>query len=402
MQTVLLLSLQQRHSFARELRRSLAVLPWTLYVLLAPIYVLPSGLPQPADWLLLLGSVAVVAQLASRASVSHTLARLVQPLLWFVWYSWVITAAWAWVLGDASLLVYPLYYTFNCIVVVAGLLMIEKHRYILIRAVARALVIVLVALSTALVGRLGEDAGRAVLFFNNPNQLGYFGLLAVSILGVCYSDRIIGKWTASIGIAGALLLVLGSQSKASMVASLVAVLTLMGRRGNFRIGIVLGLITILLLAQPQGVALVSSALQRIGTIGRQSDDSWSGRGYDRIIHHPEYLLFGAAEGAYWRFSSSVEGELHSSLGTVIFAYGIPGTLSVATLLWRLWRVAQWRMVWLVPAALYGLTHQGLRFRWFWILLMIVAGTGILARARESDRGDVVESTLHEDERSPRV
>lgn len=54
------------------------------------------------------------------------------------------------------------------------------------------------------------------------------------------------------------------------------------------------------------------------------DDTFAGRGYDRICKYPEYLLFGAGEGAHYRFAekSLFLGEIHSSWAGVLFYYGI--------------------------------------------------------------------------------
>ena len=108
----------------------------------------------------------------------------------------------------------------------------------------------------------------------------------------------------------------------------------------------------------------------------QSDDGLAMRGYDRIVNHPNYLVFGAGEGAWWRFDSYIDGELHSSIGTLLFSYGIVG-LGLFT--WFLVRAAGDRKLLFVayacPLALYGLTHNGLRFTLMWELLAVLSCVG---------------------------
>src|SRR5918994_582076 len=74
------------------------------------------------------------------------------------------------------------------------------------------------------------------------------------------------------------------------------------------------------------IDLVDRVDSRLGTIGEQGDDSLAGRGYDRIWRHPEHLVFGAGEGAGLRFTEfgGLVKEMHSTLGTVLFSYGIVG------------------------------------------------------------------------------
>ncbi|MDZ7736197.1 MAG: hypothetical protein U5P41_08920 [Gammaproteobacteria bacterium] len=95
------------------------------------------------------------------------------------------------------------------------------------------------------------------------------------------------------------------------------------------------------------------------------------RGYTRIIEHPGYLLFGAGEGAYHRFLPKY--EFHSSLGTVLFCYGLPGTIAFTAMLWAIIRRRLLPgAILLMPALVYGLAHQGLRFTMFWVMLACIA------------------------------
>jgi hypothetical protein len=99
----------------------------------------------------------------------------------------------------------------------------------------------------------------------------------------------------------------------------------------------------------------------------------STRGYDRILHHGEFLAFGAGEGALYRFQSGETLEMHSSLGTLLFSYGIVGLLLFARMLWLIARGAGAKpLLFLVPALSYSLAHNGLRQTEFWLLIVLVA------------------------------
>ena len=97
------------------------------------------------------------------------------------------------------------------------------------------------------------------------------------------------------------------------------------------------------------------------------------RGYDRISNHPGYLWFGAGEGVTDRFVSQLEGEMHSSVGTVLFSYGVPGLMLFIWLIVVAARRNGLRgLLYILPALAYGLTHNGLRQIEFWIILAAIA------------------------------
>ena len=109
-------------------------------------------------------------------------------------------------------------------------------------------------------------------------------------------------------------------------------------------------------------------------IERKTKDIITERGYDRIIEYPEYILWGAGEGETQRFTKGTStNELHSTLGTILFSYGIIGLVIMTFLL----KKAIWGAplgIWLVmisPFA-YGLTHNGMRQPLFWGTIMLVA------------------------------
>jgi hypothetical protein len=98
-----------------------------------------------------------------------------------------------------------------------------------------------------------------------------------------------------------------------------------------------------------------------------------GRGYDRIWNHPWHLAFGAGEGAYGRFRSGYLGEMHSSVGTLLFSYGIAGCLLLIFFLILVIKQNKFTEYFiLIPLLIYSLTHMGLRFSYFWIVIAFLA------------------------------
>ena len=92
------------------------------------------------------------------------------------------------------------------------------------------------------------------------------------------------------------------------------------------------------------------------------------------------------EGYYERFRGLATGahEIHSSLASIVFCYGIVGALLFFTFAFSVLRGASLRdTLTLVPAIAYGLSHQGLRFTLFWVLLAIFAIHTATRKSHES-------------------
>ena len=127
---------------------------------------------------------------------------------------------------------------------------------------------------------------------------------------------------------------------------------------------------------------------RLQDIGQQQDDNLYARGYIRIWYYPEYIVVGAGEGALYRFAenSDPDHELHSTVGTILFSYGVIGLITFGAAILCLYRMStDGRFLYLLPPLLYGLTHQGLRFSFFWLLLSVIAILGAMDGGAASSR-----------------
>lgn len=173
-----------------------------------------------------------------------------------------------------------------------------------------------------------------------------------------------------------------SLSKAALLGvALMLVLTLLDRPGVL-ILVLIACLTFVMYTE-SGNRVLRNVMFRMDTFGIDADDSLAGRGYDRIWNHPEYIVLGAGEGAVDRFNTRLKGgELHSTWGTVLFSYGLIGLGLFLNFLRRLWKLSGKYFLYTVPAWIYGLTHQGLRFTTLWLLLALVACFGD-QKARET-------------------
>ena len=346
------------------------IVAFAAYFFLKPFYVFESGLPQIADFLMV-GLFGLVVLRSAEAMTDYV------PLLWacimFVFYVFLVDMVWAIILQDYKMMLPPIFYSYNIVIVFTilrfQLLSRQWFLKILIVTVA-ACVIFQCALSFALPSRFD---GRQVLFFNNPNQLAYWTLLSATIFFICANElrvKLVYQLLMILPIGYLLGL---SLSKAAMISFILLLLIQYSRKAWHLLVATVFVIT-LIVAFSDSV-IFENVVHRIESIGKQEDDSLAGRGYLRFWTHPQYLFFGAGEYGLERFGSEV--EIHSTLGTILFSYGVIGAALFFRILWRLYRMADLRLFfYLAPAFTYGLTHQGLRFSLLWVLFAVIAIVGV--------------------------
>lgn len=361
------------HSNSRGRYLQPALIVWSLYLLLTPIYVFKNGLPQPGDLIMLI--LIPIALRGWNGKLPVGAIRTVRLLFWFTLWVCIVNYAWAIALGKFGLFgtdtfaLYPLYYVYNSALVLVALVLYERHREIFLRV---TLVSVQLSLAMQIVGSFtGQTGGRGALFFNNPNQLGYYALLAACLLVLLHWRLKLRMIPTGVALMACGYLAMLSASRAAIGG--IAVLLALTVFTNPRIVIVASAVAISLLfvGGPVTDAFVA-AQDRIEN--RTHHLSFlEERGYSRITEHSELLVFGAGEGGLSRFAENPlqQMEIHSSIGTVIFSYGVVGIVLFIAFLLSLLRGSRLRLaVVLVPPLIYTVAHQGLRFSMMWVLFAI--------------------------------
>jgi hypothetical protein len=274
------------------------------------------------------------------------------------------------------------YYAFNlCLMIICVRIgMLYPNATLLTIAYAILLSAVIQAASVAFTYDAVKSS-RQIASFNNPNQLGYWSLLSLCIF-LSIVGRTKMKWYLQAPTALCLIYTAtASLSKGAMIS--VALLCLLHFIKKPKL-LVIGLLAL----APAYLVVENSMLfdrvsHRLHSIGEQRDDNLSSRGYFRIVENPQYVLLGAGEGALYRFVGPRERlmiadypEIHSTFGTILFSYGLVGAATFGAAIWCLYRLSSGGLfLHLLPAFLYGLTHQGLRFSFLWLLLAVIAVAG---------------------------
>jgi hypothetical protein len=375
---------------ARELVRlskDPIMLIWGAYLLAVPIYIFKSGLPQPGDYLILL---LVPLAFSGRKQRPVITVQVTRALLVFTVYVVSINLIWSAALGNwtfgakEGFLLSPLFYIYNALMFLIVVQLYQRYREKLLWYTAKMLLVSLVL--QALVSSFWVTRSlRTIGMFNNANQLGFFALLSASILLLLQRRKYSSTTEVVVGTVSAVYLCLLSASKAALGG--IGLLVVFGLFVRLRTMLVIGTILVLsmVVASPM-LDAVSNSISRIENDTNVHSEIEE-RGYDRIVNNPEYLVTGAGEGGYTRFEETTvigSHEIHSSLGTLVFCYGVLGLVLFGVFIWLVLRGSGLRTWFLVaPSFAYSMTHQGLRSTLFWVQLAIVLAMSWEARDQKA-------------------
>lgn len=367
---------------------------WLAYLLLSPIYLFSKGLPQPADYIIFaLGFPALVI-----AMMNHR-GGITKVFLFGALFAGLTVAVnlihFSFLFND-RLLKHSAYYIFNFCAFLYTLLVFKQNPQALNRLtyIAVATIIIFQFFYAPLFGDV--ELLRNLGSFNNPNQLAYWSLLNMAILIVLKRDQ---KFTyLDLALFGMCVYLQAlSLSKAGMIITVfmtALIFFLPNMPKNGRILMTLGFIgfVIFQLFDPtyitqklERVEQISKVVARIDNIGQERDDSAEGRGYDRLIRYPHYMIFGAGEGAFYRFGIGAQ-EIHSGIATLLFSYGVTGFLFFGFFIWSVFNnlPKQYYLI-LGLIFLFGIPHQNIRFTYFWIFLGLAHTHHMYFRQKEEEK-----------------
>ena len=354
---------------------------WFLYFIAAPFYVFDSGMPQPADWVMALLFMYLFI-VGARPAVGIQ-QQVVSKHWHFVFYVTLVNTIWFFFIDQSRekrfpTIVHSFFYIFNFFTLRAVLILFTSYQEKFLKYTAYAVgagMIIQAGLSFV----MGSTGSRNALFFNNPNQLGYYALLSGSLFMYVTKHLKLPSYFQLAAFFSFFYLTLLSSSKAALVGSLILITLAVINQGllSFKrfvvLGVAIGIGFYFVSNQELGSGLLRYSLNRFEMIGESKDDSYEGRGYDRMLNNPEYMIIGAGEGGYYRFDTLLSsGEIHSSFGTIIFCYGILGFFLFFRFVFAIFfKSSFFDVMYFVPIVAYSITHQGLRDSLLWVFLGVV-------------------------------
>lgn len=357
---------------------------------LKPFYLSKSGSMQLGDYVYMLllglfvinGKVYFPSKLERNWTLGFIILLCYQMVINLIWYFICLFQGYSF-----NLLRSIVFYVFNllvCVTVFQMCVRVGYERLVRIYLIGTALSILVCLAGIAINWR---GVGRVTGFFNNPNQLGYFSLLTMTIFVVFCNDA--PKRITIIVLTVCTIMTVWSLSKAALIGSAVLLIaySIISHDGRYTKGLLLSIIMIIIVSvviylvmyseseSLQQNYYVSKVRSQIFNMANENDsDLGTGRGYDRIREIGVFVVTGVGQGGYKRFTSISGKELHSTFASLIVNYGLIGLTGYAVLFSKA-ALSHKRWVFNLLAMsgilLYSITHNGIRSSILWTLLSMM-------------------------------
>ena len=385
-------------------------------MLLSPIHLWKSSLPQISHM------VAAMA-LGSRLVVKPITFYYEKELKWmpfFLLYATLVAAVVFSRYSDVNTLLAPIYYIFGFLLflLIITIYLEEGKKFLGCVLWSHLIVLAIVAiLSASGVGRsIIHDGTRMMLTFNNPNQMANWAIWVAVSISAC-GWAIYRSWMPgllALFLTSVIVIISISRSGFIGIAALTLVYIFLGlsyliataaRHWNISkarltrvavpvlliAGIVLiGLGTNYYMSDgAPNITFIDNMIYRI--VNTDFSHQISLRAIDRLWQYPQYLLFGAGEGALLRFGDeamiarySVIYEIHSSWFGLLFNYGLIGFIFFTKYLCYLIKRIDfyWFKLLIFAAFFYSFFNYNIRNWYFWVCLAVVYSCSLCLKQQD--------------------
>jgi len=295
--------------------------------------------------------------------------KLHYPFYIFISITIGVNLFWGYLLNDLSFLMDSLTFIYFFLVLILGIII---YQYFNEKFLHDFFWIIFITNILQLLTVLYEgDLTRPAALFNNPNQLGHWGLLSFVASLYLKKNNIINGFLINVNLLLSFFIIFACFSRAAI--------------GGLFIGIIIEFIfdfkSIL-----KYIFLTAIFIVGIGFVypefldftkkevimrfnENDEEDSIIGRGYKRIFKYPKYLILGAGQKRNERFYD--EYEFHSSLGMIIFSYGILGFFFFLSFFYSFFKEKWFNLIYFVPLLFFSLYHYSLRMVLLWLLFAII-------------------------------
>ena len=345
---------------------------WLLYLIIFPFQIFSPGSLQLADYVIIIGLIINHKQVF-KIGIKEKYSKI---LIYFCIYALLVGSLFSVINLNFIFLKNPLNYIYCLlllffVITASNSIKFLKYTYIGIFASTLFQVIVL------LVFGIDGETGRMQLFFNNPNQLGFWGVNMFLILILLKTQTPFFYKYIYIPISLCVLFILISISQAAILCILLYFLffIFLYFRKRFILSIILFLSIIIFSIKfydtITNFVIVKNAIDRIDddySNDELDDNGLEGRNYLRLINYPQYLIIGSGEGKNERFGNKDMNEIHSSFANILFSYGFIGLiLFIFPYLYILKSKNNFLIFCLLIYFVFTIVHSTLRWPLFWIL-----------------------------------
>lgn len=292
---------------------------WALFLVTTPLYLLPSGGPQLAHIPLAL-IFSVLFFKSGAAAFGNTPTKIFGG---FAFYALCVNLCY-WFFSDLQdyvFLLSSLYLLFNVMTFVVTYTMAKRENGFSLIYYSLTVVAVVQVCAFFVLG-MNFGGVRYLAFFNDPNQLSSWALFSTVVFAAMKQSGKISVVKFLVGGIACAALVLLSVSRGGTIA-LACIWIVVFWKSPIWVKLILGCVFLIsatvLLPYVEEMPFFSR-IQTLSEISIGEDRHWS-----RVWEFPLYNILGAGAGGYGRFDFTGM-EIHSTLLTILFSYGIPGIL----------------------------------------------------------------------------
>ena len=228
---------------------------------------------------------------------------------------------------------------------------------------------------------------RRTGFFNNPNQLGYYAVIMLTVL--LYLREYFSKFQRIVLFAGASWAIILSLSKAAILGAFgllfIYLLFYQKERTLTKLLLQFVLLTIfglsiyyLFFSNSEFVlnneTLYAMRYRILHMLNENDSDLISGRGYGRVMELGSNFLWGMGEGAYYRFEVKANAEIHATFISLLVSYGVLGFAGYIVFFGKCLvhkELTIRNLTVMTGMFLYSITHNGIRNTLLWIILAVL-------------------------------
>lgn len=334
---------------------------------LSQFYLWSSGLPQFSHILIILCILFFLFK-SMRISVNE-----ISILGVFIVYVIFVNSIWFFWLGDWSFVVSTIYWIFNffTLLMLINININNKNiffnKIILLIPISYLISILIWAVG---LGRYNFEP-RYNGYFNDPNQMAFWVLTSCAIY-IYIADSFYKKILIYL-LAGFLISL--TMSRSSTLGFLILTLGfILKSKGSIPRKIIYSFVSFLLLILLffifYSLGYFESVLSRFFEGVNNKDEQVSSRGFENLLNYPEYLIFGAGQGAYDLYSET-GNEIHSTWLGIFFYYGIIGIVLFCGFIYSIFsklKIAD-KIIFAGPL-FYGFFTYNARTLIFWFLIAI--------------------------------
>lgn len=363
-----------------------------LFIFLKQFYIFKSGTLQPGDIFLLVSFFLLIFKrrrklYLNKKDMSLFIFVCCVVLINFIYYYFYL---------DKSFLISIMHYIFNLIVVIVFRQLLQHPLFpdrILLMFKFNLVLQILIFICG-----FGNYYGgvRYMGTFNDPNQFAFYIYITLMLLIIMsmLQNRHINMFYYTIS----LLMILLSGSTGMLVAFILFVITyivvsfykknrmplVFTRRYILKILAILVSITICLITivvynedlmnTIHELPIFSRLEEKVSKVNIQEDGLIEERGLDKLLLYPEKMIFGAGQGAYWRFDRAAHQlEIHSTFPSILFYYGIiPMGILLVWLGKQLGRIPIMISPILISLLIESFTLLNQRQPFFWMLFVAIS------------------------------